>query len=178
MSASKQDCTLQSRNFFTLLFFFTAVCGKPQHTANHPGWVASDIKASSPAKPTAPQHAEGCSEWSRELRLVEVYLGKKDHLRAGTSARLGSGSANLSCSSFKSTFLNVLPWGQRNSQNKHEFFRRMECVYCCSLRHKGDRKGLFSDFKDILSINFQQHIQTKPHKNTTHMRKNMWLPLS
>lgn len=180
MSALKQDCTLQSRNCFTLCFlvFFTTVCGKPQHMANHPDCVASDIKASSPAKPTAPQHSEGWPEWSRELRLVEVYLRKKDHLRAGTAARLGSGSANLSCSSFESTFLNVLPWGQRNSQNMNEFFRRMECVYCCSPRHKRDRKGLFSDFKeDILSINFQKHIQTKTHKNTTYMNMNMWLPL-
>lgn len=104
-------------------------------------------------------------------------VGEKDHLRGGTFARLGSGSANLSCSSFKSTFLNMLPWGQRNSQNKHEFFRRMECVYCYSLRHKGDKKGLFSDFReDILSINFQQHIQTTTHKNTTYMNMYMWLP--
>lgn len=83
---------------------------------------------------------------------MEVSQGEKDHLRAGTSARFVSGSANLPYSSFKRTFLNVLPLGQRNSQNKHEFFRRVECVYCCSLRHKGDKKDNFLNSNKIFLV--------------------------
>lgn len=157
----KAGLHLQSRNCFTLVFF-TTVCGKPQHMANHPVWVAPDIKASSPAKLPAPQHGEGWSECSRKLRLLQAGWWKRDHLRAGTSARLG-GSANLSCS-FKSTFLNVLPWGQRNSQNKHEFFRRMECVYCCSLRHKGGKKGYFLISKKIFLVQTSSNTSRQTHR--------------
>lgn len=161
-------CLCQSRiapaeqELFYSVFFFTTVCGKPQSMANHLVWVAPDIKASSPAKLPAPQHGEGWSECSRKLRLLQAGWWKRDHLRAGTSARLG-GSANLSCS-FKSTFLNVLPGGQRNSQNKHEFFRRMECVYCCSLRHKGGKKGYFLISKKIFLVQTSSNTSRQTHR--------------
>lgn len=170
MSASKQT-GIVLLHFFYHAMWQTTAHGKPSWLGciRHQGFLCSK--------------AHCTTTWWRMVSVEQEaqarggLLGERDHQRAGTSARLGSGSANLSGSSFKSTFLNVLPWGQRNSQNKHEFFRRMECVYCCSLRHRGDKKGLFSYFKeDILSINFYKHTQTKPHKNTSYINLYMWLP--
>lgn len=58
-------------------FFFGTARGKPQCVANHPDWVASNIKASSPAKPSVPQQGEGWPRWSRKPGFVEVSQGKR-----------------------------------------------------------------------------------------------------
>lgn len=62
------------QELFYSMFFFTTVCGKPQHMANQIDWITSDIKRMSgkPLCTTAQRRLSG----ARKLRLMEVSWGK------------------------------------------------------------------------------------------------------
>lgn len=148
--------------------------GTTRYIAHHSTWQASPAGLHQASRLCLQQSlGKLWPERSRKAWAVVVSQGEEDHLRPGASARLRDGSASLSHSSFKSTFLNVLPRGQRNSRSEHEFFRRMGFICCWSWRYKGDRKGNFLTSKatitGIFRTTFPQHVHTQSYIQIYHV---------